>query len=447
MAIKTRQPGRARLTGIDPAWAWAPYEPDERRPWTLQLAGHLYRRAAFGATWNELARALEEGPRPTVDRLLRPEGEVEAFAERFDGYEISATGGGDSDGVRTWWLRRMIETPDPLREKLTLFWHGHFAADASQCKEARTMQQHVALLRRHALGSYRSMLEEAAHDPAVLLTLGHDESRRARPQDGFARALLGAFTVGPDHFAEADVAEAARAFTGIFVLREQFRFVEREHDRGEKEILGRTGTFTGEEAVAIALAHRATPRNLVRKLYRHFVSEAQEPGEELITPLADAFAEDHDVGRLLETILRSNLFFSELAYRQRIKDPVELAIGLVRGFEGMVATKTLASDLDRLGMSLLHPPTERGWIGGRHWIDRVRLGRRHELALALLGEGGRYGGKLDPEQLVAEHGRADAAGDLLRSLLLQDDLTSEEQIPAARRAAHHLVTLPEFQLA
>jgi len=447
MAMKTIQRIRVRRDGIDPAWAWTPYEPDERRPWTLQRAGHLLRRAAFGATWNELARALEEGPRRTVDRLLRPEGEVDAFAEQFDEYEVAATGGGDSDGVRTWWLRRMIETPDTLREKLTLFWHGHFAADASRCKEARTMQQHVTLLRRHALGSYRSMLEEAAHDPAVLLTLGHYESRRARPQDGFARALLGAFTVGPDHFAEADVAEAARAFTGTFVLREQFRFVEREHDRGEKEILGCTGAFTGEEAVAVALEHRATPRNLARKLFRHFVSEAEEPGEELIVPLADAFAKDHDVGRLVETILRSNLFFSEIAYRQRIKDPVELAIGLVRGFEGMVATKALARDLDRLGMSLLHPPTERGWVGGRHWLDRVRLGRRHELALALLDEAGHYAGKLDPEKLAREHGRADAAGALLRSLLLQDDLTSQESSPAARRAARTLVTLPEFQLA
>jgi len=433
---------------IDPTWAWEPFEPQARHPWTLALAGHLFRRAAFGATWKELERALDEGPLRSVDRLLRPEPDTEAFAERFDDYELAASRGDSVDGLRSWWLRRMIETPDPLREKMTLFWHGHFSADASRCKEARTMQRHVALLREHALGSYRTLLEEASRDPALLLTLGHERSRRARPQDGFARALLDAFTVGPDHFAESDVAEAARAFTGYFVLRERFRFVEREHDGGEKRILGKRGSFSGKEAVEVALTHRATPRNIARKIYRYLVSETADPSDALIAPLADLFAKDHDVGALVERILKSNLFFSEHALRQRIKDPVELAVGTVRAFEGTVATKALARDLDRLGMSLLHPPTEKGWIGGRHWIDRVRLGRRHALTVALLSTGGRYGGKLDPEGLCARNGRGDVAQVFLRSLLLHDD--SGEAAAAAgsaRSAAHSLVILSEYQLA
>lgn len=445
--MKTERRAGTEGARIDPAWAWKPYWPDRQRPWTLALAGHLFRRAAFGASWRELERALAEGPGRTVDRLLRPGGEAEAFAERFDEYEVADSGGGASDGVRTWWLRRMIETPDPLRERMTLFWHGHFAAEASRCKEARTMQRHVALLRRHALGSYRALLQEASHDTAVLLTVGHDQSRKAQPQEGFARALLEAFTVGPGHYSEMDLAEAARAFTGIFVLRERFRFITREHDRGMKKILGRTGTFTGEEAVAVALEHHAAPRNIARKLYRLFVTEVQEPDDELIAPLADLFAKDHDAGKLVETILRSNLFFSEHACRQRIKNPVELAVGIVRAFEGMVSTGKLARDIDRLGMSLLHPPTERGWIGGRHWIDCVRLGRRHELAEALLGEGGRYGGKLDPKGLARRHGYADSAGAFLRSLLLQDDHVGGTLPVSPRSAARSLVTLPEFQLA
>jgi len=438
---------RPRRTEIDPAWAWEPYEPGDRRPWTPALAGHLYRRAGFGATSSELDRARVEGPRRTLDRLLRPEGDHAAFARRFDEYERSATGGGPSDGVRAWWLRRMIETPHPLLEKMTLFWHGRFAASASRVKEARTVQRHVALLRRHALGSYRSLLEEVSRDPALLLTVGAGENRRAAPRPGFARGLRERFTVGPGHFGEEDVREAARAFTGDFVRRERFRFVPREHDEGTKRILGRSGAFTRDDALAIALEHRAASRNLTRDLYRFLVSEAEEPSPALVAPLADSFAQDHDTARLVETMLRSNLFFSEHAVRRRIKSPVELAVGIVRGLEGMVATTTLARDLARLGCDLLHPPTLAGWAGGRHWIDRVSLGRRHALAAALLNGSGRYGGKLDPGARAGERGSAGAVGGFLRALFLQGGAAAGDPPPDARRAVRALVVLPEFQLA
>ncbi len=442
MVLNTQQTRRR----VDPGWAWEPYDPGAQRRWSLAQAGHLYRRAGFGATWSELQRALEEGPQRSVDRLVRPPGDLAAFGRRADEDEVAATRGGPSDGVRDWWLRRMIETPFPLLEKLTLFWHGHFAADASRVQEARTVQRHVALLRRHALGSFGTLLDEASRDPALLLTLGAAENRRALPQDGLARALLGSYTVGSGHFGEEDVREAARAFTGIFVRREEFRFVPREHDEGTKRILGKTGPFTPEEAVSIALEHHATPQNLVRALYRFLVSEAEDPAPELLAPLATSFAEDHDTHKLVETMLRSNLFFSDHALRRRIKSPVELALGIARGLEGMVATGPLARELARLGQSLLHPPTGRGWPGGRYWIDRVSLGRRQELAAALMLGEERYGGKLDTEALAAERGFEGSVGDFLSALFLQE--REGPSLPRRTRpAVEALVTLPEFQLA
>ena len=106
---------------------WAPYEPDAGRPWNLRLAGHLYRRAGFGATWGQLQQALADGPQRTVDRLLRPEADTDAFNQGFDEYDAAAARSGSADGLRAWWLRRMIHTPHPLLEKMTLFWHHHFA--------------------------------------------------------------------------------------------------------------------------------------------------------------------------------------------------------------------------------------------------------------------------------------------------------------------------------
>jgi len=212
----------------DPGWAWAPYEPDARRPWTLALAAHLYRRAAFGAGWEQLQQALAAGPQRTVDKLLRPPTDVETFNRRCDESENAAAG--SVDGLRAWWLRRMMETPHPLLEKMTLFWHGYFAVNAGPVNNPRLVKEYVRLLRSHALGSFGSLLPAVARDPAMLVWLGADVNRKAAPNDGFVRPLLETFTVGPGHFTEDDAREAARAFTGRFVLRGQLRYLSQEHD-------------------------------------------------------------------------------------------------------------------------------------------------------------------------------------------------------------------------
>jgi hypothetical protein len=449
----------------DPGWAWASYEPDARRPWTLALAGHLYRRAGWGATWPQLRQALADGPQRTVDKLLRPDGDVDAFNRTCDSYESGA--GGSVHGLRAWWLRRMIETPHPLLEKMTLFWHGHFAADGGAVSDPRLMQTHLGLLRKHALGSFASLLRALMRDPALLLGLGAGVNRRAAPNDSFARPLLENFTLGPDHFSEDDVRGAARAFTGWFVLRDQFRYLPQEHDETTKRILGREGNLTGDDVVRIVLEEPATSRTLVRKLYRWLICETEEPPEALIAPLAESFARDYDIAKLTETMLRSNLFFSSCAYRRRIKSPVEFAVGLVRSLEGMVSTTGLARDVADLGQNLCHPPTVKGWPGGRYWINTVTLAGRSHLARALLLGEEPYGDKLDPEAVARKHGNTtpESAARFLLELFLQGDVepairdallqeirTAAESgtgEPGAtlRRAALAVAALPEYHLA
>lgn len=450
----------------DPGRAWAPYEPDARRPWGLRGAGHLYRRAAFGADWGQLQQALADGPQRTVEKLLRPDADVDAFNRTYDGYEDSTADSGSADALRAWWLRRMIQTPHPLLEKMTLFWHDHFAATNVKVNNPLLMRQHLQLLRSHALGRFGPLLEAVSHDPAMLIWLDAGANRKVRPNENYARALMEQFSLGAGHYSERDISEAARAFTGWFVRRSQVRYTQREHDSGVKEVLGQRGNWGSKDVVRIVLEQPAVSPLLVRGLYRWLISETDEPSDALIAPLADAFARGYDVGRLVETMLRSNLFFSPVAYRRRIKSPVEFALGIVRGLDGIVATDALGRDLADLGQNLYHPPTVKGWEGGRNWINNATLVGRSNLALALLAGSGPYGDKLDPLAVAAEHGHADAesAGRFLLDLFLQGDVeanVAETLLSAARRAtgagggpsrrlrqfAHCVVTLPEFQLA
>jgi uncharacterized protein (DUF1800 family) len=430
---------------FDPATAWARYEPDARRPWNLALAGHLYRRAAFGATWDHLQRALRSGPQRTIDSLLRPNADVAAFNRQYDELETPANDENSSNDLRAWWLQRMIRTPHPLLEKMTLFWHGHFGVNAAKVNSARAAQQHLQLLRRHALGSFREMLAGVAQDAAVFLSLDAKANRKAFPDEHLARWFLESFTLGPGRFSERDVRETARAFSGSFVLQNQFRFIERERDSGTKRILGHEGVFTGEDIARILAGQPATAQTIVRKVYRWLISETAEPDERLLAPLAESFAKNQDALQLVETMLRSNLFFSAAAYRQRMKSPVEFALGIVNGLEEPVPTPPLAEALARLGQNLLHPPTAKGWLGGQSWINHATLSGRHTLAAALLKSDGAFGGKLDPAAVASKHG---SGAHFFLDLFLQGDAepngTSDADV---RHAAYAVITLPEFQLS
>ena len=463
MTDEQSQVTRGLTDDVDPAWAWAEYEPSGSRPWTLAMAGHLYRRAAFGATFRQLELAVSDGPRKTVDRVVRCEQDLTDFHRSLDEYEDASARSGGVDSLRAWWLRRMVETPYPLLEKMTLFWHNHFGISGARVGDAPLMLQHVRLLRQHALGQYPAMLDAVASDPAMFIALGADASRKAQPNENFARQLMQRLSVGPGNYGEEDVREASRAFTGWFVLRGQLRYFDREHDAGVKKVLGRTGNWQAQDVVRIVLEQPVAPKMLARKLYRWLVAEVDEPSDQLLAPLVEMLAEDFDVGRVVEAILRSNQFFSAAAYRRRIKSPVEFALEIVRAMEGTVSTVRLGEDLGQLGQSLYNPPTTDGWHGGRHWINAATVTGRSNLARALLAPQGRYGGKLDPAALSRSYGRTDpkSSAELLVALFLQDDLSANmrealwkvipesatDAGPWLRDFTHSVVTLPEFQLS
>jgi uncharacterized protein (DUF1800 family) len=311
-------------------------------------------------------------------------------------------------------------------------------------------------LRSQALGNYRVLLKAMVHDSAMFLSVDARTNRKALPNEHFPRWLLETHAA-PGDFSDRDVKEAARAFTGWFVIQDELREIPREHDTGLKRILGHEGPFHADDVVHILLDRPSTAQSVVRKIYCWLISETAEPAAELITPLVETFSRSYELAPLIETVLRSNLFFSRFAYRQRIKCPVEFSLGIVKGLEGTVATTNLAGALTRLGQNLLHPPTTKGWSGGRNWINHVTLAGRLKLAAAMLQKDGPLGGKLDPLAIASKYRQStqDAALRLFLNLYVQGEYAPNDlAMPRGadidqevRRLAYSVIALPEFQLA
>lgn len=445
---------------VDPDWAWAPFTPDDQRPWTWQWAAHLHRRAGFGATWSQLERAVAAGPGPTVERLLCPPADALAVDAALDEDEVGLAQTAGREMLRAWWLRRMVQTGHPLREKLALFWHGHFGVRHARVKVPALLVQHAALLRRHALGSYRQLLDAVSHDAATLLSLGGEANRRAAPNEQFARRWLEQLALGAGHFDQEDVREVARTFTGWFVLRGQLRFLAHEHDGGPKRIRGESGPWKPEDAVRIVLTQPAAPRLAVRRLFRWLISEEWEPDDALLDAPARQLQQGDDIGQVVATMLRSNLFYSPWALRQRVKSPVEYALGIVLALEELVPTMPLGAALAELGQDLYAPPTAGSWAGGRHWLNAATMVGRANLVDALLAPGGPYGGKLNPAETVRglQAGSVEEQVHALVRLLWQDEVPPEVAArlvalvagdpgdPAWRRLVCEIAAWPEYHL-
>src|SRR5262249_29718384 len=216
----------------DPRQAWQPYEPSDANPWTLQKVGHLYRRAAFGANWDELQGGLALGPQKLVDNLLKGgDAPDPATEERARYMAESIRKSNNILQLAPWWVYRLLNTGHPLREKLTLFWHNHFATSNAKVLNAGHMLGQYDLLYKHALGSFRPMLEGISEDdPAMMVWLDTVESKKGKPNENYARELMELFSLGVGNYTEKDIREAAKAFTGYEIVGRKAHFNTAQHD-------------------------------------------------------------------------------------------------------------------------------------------------------------------------------------------------------------------------
>jgi uncharacterized protein (DUF1800 family) len=460
----------AMKTSNDP---WSPFEPTRDDPWDLGKVAHLHRRAGFGATLPELERDLMAGPAASVKRLVDPprgpSADDHGTLDRLRDGVLNAPEA-RVERLKAYWLYRIVYGPDPVREKSTLFWHGHFATSNRKVQNVERMLAQNELIRRLALGDFRELAVAILSEPAMLIWLDGVGNSKEKPNENLAREFLELFTLGVGHYTEVDIRQAARALTGWLKEGDEgdyaapLRFDPARFDDGAKTFLGRTGHWSASDIARIALEQPPAASHLARKLYRFFVRDDVEPGFDFIDPLADRIrASGFSIRKALDVIFRSRHFYSVDARRHLIKSPVEIIAGLVRSLaipRSRIDLVTLACLCDRQGQSLFYPPNVKGWDGGRAWVSSATLLARSNWVSDLVwGSRSLAIEPFDPSAWARDNRIApEHIADRLADLLLQDDLGAEARSLALRggrgsggdelrQALQILLNCPEFQLA
>jgi uncharacterized protein (DUF1800 family) len=395
-----------------------PAAPDQ---WTLQEAAHLLRRAGFGGSPKDIESFHALGRYRAVESLLAPTEPVDAFTlpawanreqavadmkERLEQLQEMRRATRDlspeaADKARRefnqkqqrtnrqhgieaqgWWFRRMLKTNAPLREKMTLFWHDHFATSIQKVKQPVLMVMQNELFRRHATGSFKDLTHAILMDPAMMLYLDTQTSKKGKPNENFAREVMELFTLGEGNYTEQDIKEAARAFTGYNLNRFNGGVAhnKRQWDGGEKTIFGKTGEFDGDGVIDLIFEQEAAARYVPRKLWEYFAAE--DPPEEGVKALAKSFKEaDFKVEPLLREIFRSQAFYSDKIVRNQIKSPIQFLVQMLKELELENPPQGYTVNAQQqLGQVLFMPPNVAGWDWGKAWINTNTLLTRYNVA-------------------------------------------------------------------
>ena len=378
-------------------------------------AEHLLNRAGFGAGPEEIAEAVTRGRAATVERLLdvpygakdAPRFERRPIPPRTSRKAVTDTrpsltkeeadkvvqkSNNDAEAAdlkqlhdfRSWWVERMIRSEAPLREKVTLFWAGHFTSSQRDVRNSLHMVMQNEFLRDEALGSFRTLLHGIAKDPAMLRYLDNNRNRKGKPNENFAREVMELFSLGEGNYGENDVKEAARAFTGWNFRDDRFVLDAANHDFGEKTLFGRTGRFGGENVIDLLLEHPASTRFVAGRLLGFFVHHA--PPTEMVDRYADLLRKhDWNIAPVLRALFNDPDFYRPEFVGSRILGPIEFGVASARRMPGdrKAPGWLLAFAADGMGQSLLAPPNVRGWEGGDAWMTSSSLLARGNLALAM----------------------------------------------------------------
>jgi uncharacterized protein (DUF1800 family) len=356
--------------------------------WNAGNAAHLLRRAGFAARPKDVKKALKNGLGKTVSNLFK----ADKTSDKWKGEDKYP--GGTAE-MQSFWIRRMLATSSPLIEKLTLFWHNHFATSNAKVENAQLLFKQNRTLRKMGLGKFGDLLLAMSRDPAMIVWLDNNTNDKDDPNENYARELMELFSTGvydkngAPNYTETDIQEAARAFTGWSLGGDwpdyDFEFEEWNHDYDSKTFRGQTGNFDGTDICAMLAADPATARHIAKKLWSFFAYEIP-----LADSLLDEFealylATDGDIEALLKAMFQHDAFYSSAAIGTRIKSPVELLVGTLEYLGAKLPTQNdeyfqVGGLTNDLGQVLFEPPSVFGWDEGLSWVETTGMLERLRLA-------------------------------------------------------------------
>ncbi|NPA37085.1 MAG: DUF1800 domain-containing protein [Chlorobi bacterium] len=358
----------------------------------LRYIHHLLNRASFGPSLKKLYEYEKLTPGELTDRLFAssenytqlnvieqptiPFSKLRKLSEE-EKRKLRMTMRKQLMELNKKWFMKMATTDAVLREKLTLFWHDHFACYSRNPYFAQDLNN---ILRKNALGNFGQMLFEVSKSPAMLQYLNNQQNKAKSPNENFAREVLELFTLGRGNYTETDIKNAARAFTGWgFNIKGEFVFREKQHDYGTKQFQGYKGNLSGEDVLNIILEKRQTAYFITKKIFKYFVNE--EPDNDRVNELAESFyASGYDLRKLMMNIFSSPGFYDEKNINALIKSPAELLVGYARilPFDNPEQKKIILAQR-ALGQILFMPPNVGGWPYGKEWINTSSITYRLQM--------------------------------------------------------------------
>jgi uncharacterized protein (DUF1800 family) len=374
---------------------------------------HLYARAGFGIRFEDLHDKQNWSIKKSVRKLFKASEKIElltAVTENIDirqrSYntltedekrQLNQDRNQQEKALNDAWVKQLSNTEAQLREKMTLFWHNHFACNVGNSYYEQELNN---IQRTHALGNFKTMLMQVSQTPAMLQFLNNQQNQKNHPNENFSRELMELFTLGRGHYTEQDVKESARSFTGWAYNGKDgtYKFNNYAHDTGSKTFLGQTANFCGEDIMGIITANKQTAVFICTKLYKYLVNEV--PDDIHIGQMADVFyKENYEITPLLKFVFLSDWFYDEKNIGNLVKSPVEFLIGLNRQFYITYQNPDVLMQFQRtLGQVLFRPPNVAGWPGGKTWIDSSSLMYRMKMPSTILNAGViDFTGKATPE--------------------------------------------------
>jgi len=390
------------------------------RRWHKALR-HLLTRAGFGFTPEELAPYTELSYKEALDRLTNPSSVDNSVLDKMlaeQSFDFT-----NPDDIKRWWLFRIMFTARPLEEKLTLFWHGHFATADSKVGSPYAMYVQNCTIRKLAFGRFDDLLLAMSKDPAMITWLDNQQNRKKKPNENYAREVMELFTMGIGNYSEQDIKEGARAFTGWQTKPDGFYFNSGQHDSDTKSFLGHSGNFDGTDIVTILANEKATAHYLARKLLRFFALE--EPKKTYVDEIATVYhRSDHNIGAMVKAIFASPTFASNQCYHSLVKSPCEYVVGTLKTFQITKVDAEVPRLMAAMGQNLFNPPSVKGWDGGSSWIASDTMMERFNFAARTISQKFDHMEKYSsPAKIAAEQGLTTAAEtvDYFLSLLVDGD--------------------------